>query len=195
MKDYKVGEVATIKLEDGTLMFGKLVSENKLADIPVGETFGGFIVLEHFDNGTTAIIREDSVKGMEFGDNNDWRRSKVREYLNDEYLKELEQMFGTNNIIEHTVDLWSHDGFDDYGKSTDKVSLLTFDQYRKYHQDILKTNLSSWWWLLTPDSTPSGYGAGLVQYVGCDGFVGCDCCDFNGGVRPFCILKSDIFVS
>ena len=56
----------------------------------------------------------------------------------------------------------SLDGLEDYGTSIDDISLLTVNEYRKYRK-ILGSNLDNWWWLITPDSTPSGCSARDVQ--------------------------------
>ena len=152
-----------------------------------------YIVLEHFKNGTTGVIRKELLDNIKFdADNNNWKTSSIRKKLNEEYIKEL--AFGEDNIIEHTVDLMSLDGLDDYGTSKDKVSLLTIDQYRKYRK-ILKENKNRCWWLSTPHSTPTGYGSDDVQYVDSGGDVCYGWCSYVRGVRPFFILKSDIFVS
>lgn len=172
----------------------------KLSTLKVGDVFKTknieYIVLEQLDNDTTAVIRKDLLENkMKFdSDNNNWKTSSIRKFLNGDYLKKLGESFGEDNIVEHTVDLLSLDGLDDYGVSNDKVSLLTIDQYRKYRKDIGE-NKYSWWWLSTPDSTPSGYGSDYVRYVFSDGCVDCYWCDDSGAVRPFFVLKSDIFVS
>lgn len=153
-----------------------------------------YIVCEQFEDGTTAIVKKDCLdKVMEFGNNNNWKESKWREYLNGEYLKEMETVFGVENIVEHEVDLTSLDGYDDYGVSVDKVSVMNIDRYRKYHKHIGDT--SEYHYLSTPDSTPSGTGSSCVQYVRGNGYVGWRECDWGRGVRPFFVLKSSIFVS
>ena len=153
-----------------------------------------YIVCEQFENGSTAVVRKECLdKTMEFGNNNNWKESRLREYLNGDYLKEVEAVFGAENILEHEVDLTSLDGYDDYGVSTDKVSAMNIDRYRKYHRYIGDTGECHY--LSTPDSTPSGTGSSRVRYVGSVGYVDWDGCDWDGGVRPFCILKSSIFVS
>ena len=152
------------------------------------------IVCEQLEDGTTAVVRKECLdKIMEFGDNNNWKKSKWRKYLNDEYLKEMEDVFGPDNIIEHEVDLTSLDGFDDYGVSVDKVSAMNIDRYRKYHKYIGDTGKCHY--LSTPDSTPSGTGSSRVQYVGSCGSVDWFECDWRLGVRPFFVLKSSISVS
>ena len=172
----------------------------KLSTLKVGDVFKTknieYIVLEQLDNDTTAVIRKDLLENkMKFdSDNNNWKTSSIRKFLNGDYLKKLGESFGEDNIVEHTVDLLSLDGLDDYGVSNDKVSLLTIDQYRKYRKDIGE-NKYSWWWLSTPDSTPSGCSSDGVRCVDSSGGVDCCWCDGSGAVRPFFVLKSDIFVS
>lgn len=153
-----------------------------------------YIVCEQFDNGTTAVVRKECLdKTMEFGNNNNWKESEWRKYLNREYLKEMEDTFGTDNIVEHDVDLTSLDGYDDYGVSVDKISVMNIDRYRKYHKYVGDTGECHW--LSTPDSTPSGTGSSSVRCVGAGGCVDWSGCDWDRGVRPFFILKSSISVS
>ena len=148
-----------------------------------------YIVCEQFENGLTAVVRKECLdKTMEFGNNNNWKESSWREYLNGEYLKEMENAFGADNIVEHEVDLTSLDGYDDYGVSVDKVSAMNIDRYRKYHRYIGDTGKCHY--LSTPNSTPSGTGSSRVRCVPSDGYVDWGECGWNGGVRPFFILKS-----
>lgn len=166
-----------------------------LLSLKAGDTFKvnvEYIVLEQFVGNKTAIIRKELLKDtMAFdGDNNNWKTSDIREFLNKDYLEEIKEAFGKDKIVEHTVDLLSLDGLDDYGTSTDKVSLLTIDQYRKYRK-VIGGNLDNYWWLVTPDSTSSDSSASYVRYVDSDGSVDCyDCSWGDVGVRPFFILQS-----
>lgn len=166
-----------------------------LLSLKAGEIFEvnnvEYIALEQLPNNQTVVIKKESLEdGMKFGDDNNWKTSDVREKLNSDYLRELEEVFGKDRIVEHTVDLLSLDGLDDYGMSKDKVSLFTINQYRKYRK-VLGGNLNKPWWLATPDSTPSGNSSRYVLCVFSGGnvdYVGCDWDD--GGVRPFFILQS-----
>ena len=153
-----------------------------------------YIVCEQFENGSTAVVRKECLdKTMEFGNNNNWKESRWREYLNGDYLKEVEAVFGTENILEHEVDLTSLDGYDDYGVSVDKVSAMNIDRYRKYHKYI--GNTGGCHYLSTPNSTPSGTDSSCVRCVSSNGGIDWVGCGWNGGARPFFILKSSIFVS
>ena len=152
-----------------------------------------YIVCEQFADGTTAVVRENVLEQtMKFGDNNNWKESLWRKYLNTEYLKEIENDFGADKIIEHDVDLTSLDGYDDYGTAIDSVSIMNIDRYRKYHKYIGDTKECHY--LSTPDSTPSGYSSSYVQCVSDCGDVSCIVCDWGRDVRPFFILKSDVFI-
>lgn len=153
-----------------------------------------YIVCEQFEDETTAVIRKGCLgDGMNFGNNNDWRESNIRKYLNDKYLVAIKDNFGAENIIEHEVDLTSLDGYDDYGISVDKVSVMNIDRYRKYHKYIGDTGKANY--LSTPDSIPSGIGSSDVLCARGGGHVFCSGCSSDRGVRPFFILKSSISVS
>lgn len=196
------GSSVDVKVEEKNGAVQILIScptkRKKLGALQPGDTFKKndteYIVCEQLENGMTAVVRKDCLnKTMEFGDDNNWKESKWREYLNNDYMKELEDAFGSENIMEHEVDLLSLDGYDDYGVSVDKVSAMNVDRYRKYHKYIGDTGVSHY--LSTPDSTPSGYGSSGVQCVSSVGDVDYCVCDWNRSVRPFFTLKSNIFVS
>ena len=178
-------DVPSAGTELSTLTFGDVFKKNGIE----------YIVCEQFEDGTAGVVRKKCIgNDMGFGNNNDWRESNIRKYLNDKYLVAIKDAFGEENIIEHKVDLTSLDGYDDYGISVDKVSVMNIDRYRKYHKYIGDTGKANY--LSTPASTPSGAGSSCVLCAYGDGgvgWVGCSCC--REGVRPFFILKSSISVS
>lgn len=154
-----------------------------------------YILCENFEDGTASVLRADLLdKKMRFGKNNNWGESDWRGYLNGEYLELLKRKFGSENIVEHKVNLTSMDGFDDYGYTMDKVAIRTFDEFRETSKGVkLVNNLEL---LATPNQTPSRGDDSCVQTVNGVGGVGCNDCDWGGyGVRPFFFLKSSIFVS
>ena len=182
----------------------KVVEETKkrLSEVKVGDTFKvgkfEFIVLEQDEkNEETEVLLKDFWTTTKFDDDtNNYKNSSVRYKLNDEFLNEIANEVGKNNIIPHWVDLTADDGRGDYNACNDYISLLTCEQYRKYVYIVDKYRITSnWWWLATPYSTGSNGYDYTVRCVDIDGTLDdCDCsCD--GGVRPFCIFKSDIFVS
>ena len=124
-----------------------------------------------------------------------WEKSSLREYLNGEFLEKLSDAVGKENIISFERDLFSLDGQTEYGSCEDKVSLLTVDEYRKYRSMIPNTGGNSWWWLITPWSTPCNDYEKSVTVVSPSGNFGYNYCDNYCGVRPFCIFSSSIFES
>ena len=170
----------------------------KLGDILVGGTFKvgthEFFVLAHTEAGT-ACLRKDVICNMAFGTTNNFAKSEVREKLV-EFAAEIEDVVGEDNIISHLVDLTSDDGLDDYGKCTAKASLLTAQMYRKYVRIIDNYKLDCWWWLATAYSTATHEDDDWVKCVSPRGnFFNDNCINVDGGVRPFCIFNSNIFVS
>ena len=76
-----------------------------------------------------------------------------------------------------------------------KVRPITFDEAREFNDLLVNKNLNDWGWTCTPWSTKERGWEYSVAVVSSSGYI--DGCDFSGslGVRPFCILKSHIFVS
>ena len=187
--DKIIFEIPVDRVKD---LFDKKV---KLASVPIGETFKigdeEWIVLEQGGD-TTAVLKKDLLPySRKFDSNtNNFAKSKIYSFLNDEYYVRLAVLLGTNNICEHTVDLTADDGLKDYKKCKAYVSLLTCELYRKYTDIMLKYNPEQWWWLATACSTPTRGYSELVRYVCIDGTLHISDCSYNGGVRPFCILKS-----
>ena len=169
-----------------------------LAEIQVGNTFKTeimeHIVLEHLPDGKTVCLAKDIVERMKFDDNTGiYTDSNLRKYLNSKFLDKLIKEVGAENIVKHTVDLTSDEGSKKYGSVQDKVSLLTCELFRKYHDVLEKYNPGRWWWLATPIAVP-GWDD-VVRAVNNFGILGYFYYFNFGGVRPFYILNSSISVS
>lgn len=151
-------------------------------------------VLEQYGD-TTKIISLDLVKeNAEFGDTSDYKTSKVKELCDTEILKDFEEEFGAENIETHTADIITADG-QKIGNVYCKIRLITFDEARGYTDITPNPCLNDWYWTLSPWSTKE---RGLEKNVTVVSPSGCiyDCsCVVENGVRPVCILKSNIFVS
>ena len=174
------------------------ISQVKLSDIALGDTFKvanyEFIVLEHSKD-TTAVIMKDLYKtSVEFGKNNNFNGSNVDDICKS-FAKEMEDNIGEANLIEHTVDLTSDDGLKDYGNVKRKMSLLTTELYRRYVYILDKYKIDKWWWTCTAYSTPAHDNDCWVKCVSPNGNIDYYNYGHVNGVRPFCILNSNIFVS
>ena len=166
--------------------------------LSIGDTFelAGLTwkILDITDKGYMCLA-DKLEESMEFdSDSNDWRNGDLREYLNADFLEELSEVIGEDNIIPFQRDLLSLDGQTEYGTCEDKVSLLTVDEYRKYRKLIPNTD-DYWWWLITPWSTPCNDYKTSVTVVSSSGKFDYGNCYGNRGVRPFCIFSSAIFES
>ena len=140
------------------------------------------------------VCLAESIGNKEFdSDDNNWATSKLRSYLNKEFLEKLEKEIGEGNVLGFERNLLSLDGQTEYGSCTDKVSLLTVDEYRKYRKYI--PNANKWWWLISPWSTPCNDYSSTVTVVSLSGVISNNCYSGDGGVRPFCIFSTSIFES
>lgn len=154
-----------------------------------------FTVLKKNDETVELLLKGTLGEDTEFGSTCDFKTSKVKKIL-DKFALEIEGLVGKDNLVEHIVDLTALDGLKDYGSVNAKMSLLTLAQAQEYVETLDEHKYDGWWWLATPWSTAKhGYTNG-VMCVAPSGFL----YNYNGsycdnGVRPFCVLKSNIFVS
>ena len=158
-------------------------------------SFGEMIVLDNSDGKTTVITKGFVKDKLKFdSESPNFAESEISEYLSNEVLKMFEEEFGSENLVEHTTDVISVD-MQQYESYTGKVRLLTFDEARKYNELIVNKELDRWYWTMTPWSTAERgwkYSGTVVSPSG--DFYNYYCYN-NFGVRPVCILKSNIFVS
>lgn len=87
------------------------------------------------------------------------------------------------------------DGQEVFGKLLTKVRPVTFDEGRKYNELLVNKELPDWYWTCTSWSTAERGWAYSVAVVSPSGGINYYSCISSYGVRPLCILKSNIFVS
>lgn len=172
----------------------------QLGTLPVGAIFKigdwDFIVLKH-ENGTTKAISSNLIlKNVNFDDSSrNYEESNLKKRIEKEIEPIIVKEIGKDNIIEHKADLISVDmqkEFDDVGC---RVRPLTFDEAREFNDLIANPDLTDWWWTLTPWSTSERGYKYSIAVVSPRGLFGNNSYFSINGVRPFCILKSNIFVS
>lgn len=151
-------------------------------------------VLEQYGD-TTKIISLDLVKeNVKFGDNTDYNKSNVKKLCDTEILKDFEEEFGAESIEEHTVDIITVDG-QKVGSVKCKIRPITFDEAREYTDITPNNDLNDWYWTLSPWSTEErGWSKSFTVFSPSGHFGHIGYCNVSG-VRPVCILKSNIFVS
>ena len=169
-----------------------LSEDGKIAHIGEYE----FIVIKSDEKlGTTELLLKDTFgEDMQFGSNNDFRTSAVKKVL-DKFADEISGIVGEENLVEHIVDLTADDGLKCYGTIRAKMSLFTAQMVRENVEILDEFKLDKWWWTCTPYSTPKHENASWIKCVSPRGDVSGNGCSLVGGVRPFCIVKSSIFVS
>lgn len=171
-----------------------------LEDLKPGDKFstgiGNFIVLEQKEDCAVIITEELYMQGEIFDAScNDYKKSSLREKLDGEILDEFIAEFGEENICENEAGLVTVDGQEVFGKLLNKVRPLTFDEAREYNDLLVNEKLTDWYWTCTDWSTKERGWGYSVAVVSPRGYIGLNDCCGKRGVRPVCILKSNLFVS
>lgn len=172
----------------------------RLSEIPVGGKFdtgiGRFIVLEQKGEKTAVITEELYRKDVRFDDDsNEYFTSELSDLFEEEIFPEFKEEFGAENLCDATTSLVTVDMQNKDEELHAKARPLTFEEARKYNELLVNKDLPDWYWTCTAWSTEERgwpYSVAVVSPVGrVDGI------DYyrSRGVRPFCILKSNIFVS
>jgi hypothetical protein len=146
-------------------------------------------------NSQTPIVARDILFTSTFGTDNDFRNSKILKKLQEEYLPEVIEAVGAENVCSFKTDLTTLDGLKPYEDLESRVSLPTFDFYRANVKTFDRYPVGEWWWLATPDTAQPHYDPIWGVCVSPSGSVISDYYFNRSGVRPFYILNSSIFGS
>lgn len=175
-------------------------SKVQLSTLNLGDVFKigehDFIVLMQCREETAVISKGFMAKNVKFDeDSRNYKESNLKKVIENLIQPVIEMEVGSKNLIEHEVDLTSVDMQDEFGGFKCKVRPITFDEARLYNNLLVNKNLNDWWWTCTPWSTEDRGRKYSIAVVAPSGGVGTSDCISSRGVRPFCILKSNIFVS
>lgn len=151
-------------------------------------------VLEQYGNATKIISLGLVKEDVKFGDSTDYNKSNVKKLCDTEILKDFEEEFGAENIEKHTVDIITADG-QKVGSTECKIRPITFDEAREYTDITPNKDLGDWYWTLSPWSSEERGWDSSLAVVSPSGIIHRGDYDYARGVRPVCILKSNIFVS
>ena len=171
----------------------------ELSALEPGERFetelGKFIVLDRDkEHGWTKVIQDNFyTEDVKFGDTNDYKKSELKELFDGEITEAYSKVF-EDALVEHTTQIKSVDN-QDYGEITCKVRPLTFDEAREYNRLLVNKSLPDWWWTCSPWSSEDRGWKNSVAVVSSGGDIINNRYSSFIGVRPFCILKSNLFVS
>lgn len=172
----------------------------ELSTLAPGDVFeigkNDFIVLEQMSFETKVISKDFMAENIVYDeDSRDYNESNLKEVIEDEIQPIIESEVGENNLVEHTVELTSVDMQHEFDDCKCKVRPITFDETRKYNNLLPNKELDDWWWTCTPWSTAERGCKYSIAVVSSAGIISRIDCDYDDGVRPVCILKSNIFVS
>lgn len=172
----------------------------ELSTLAPGDVFeigkNDFIVLEQMTFETKVISKDFMAENIVYDeDSRDYNESNLKKVIEDEIQPIIESEVGENNLVEHTVELTSVDMQHEFDDCKCKVRPITFDETRKYNNLLPNKELDDWWWTCTPWSTAERGCKYSIAVVSSAGSVDNYGCYGISGVRPVCILKSNIFVS
>jgi len=172
----------------------------ELSTLKPGEVFKigehDFVVLKQYEGMTAVISMGFMAEDKEFdSDARDYGKSSLKKLIESEIQPVIEAAVGAENLVEHIVHLTSVDMQKEFEPVTCKVRPITFDEARNYNDLLVSNDLPDWWWTCTPWSTKERGWEHSVTVVSPRGNFFSSGYDGSRGVRPFCILKSNIFVS
>lgn len=168
-------------------------NENNITTLIPGSHFNfknfEWIVLNSNVDGGVLGIMTSAWNGEKYcfdgyGDNN-YAKSSLRRKLRDALLP----MLGNDNLISHKVNLVADNGDDSYGTVTDKVFILSCDEYRKYRKNV--PLLPGWMWTCTPWYISDTGNGNYVRCVGTDGVLNSNSADSSFGVAPACVFNPE----
>ena len=172
----------------------------ELSTLNPGETFKigehDFIVLEQKQGQTVVISKGFMAENVTFDEySRNYNESSLKKLIESNIQPIIEDAVGADNLVEHEVDLTSVDMQNEFGTCSCKVRPITFNEVRRYNDLLVNKDLGYWWWTCTPWSTKKRGYKYSIAVVYPSGVIDNDSCDDDYGVRTFCILKSNIFVS
>lgn len=174
----------------------------QLCKLHPGDTFKigdhDFIVLDQNEYAeiTAVISKGFMAENIVFdNDTRDYSKSNLRKVIEEDIQPIIESEVGAENIVGASVDLTSVDAQKEFSSFKCKVRPITFDEARQYNDLLVNNELNDWWWTCTPWSTAKRGWKYSIAVVASSGDFYDGIYDRDGGVRPFCILKSNIFVS
>ena len=151
--------------------------------------FKGFewITLDNNVDGGVLAIMASSWNEEEYRFDEDCCNNYAKSSLRRKLLNELLPVLGEDNLIPHEVNLVADNGDDRYGTVTDRVFILSCDEYRKYRKNV--PLLPEWMWTCTPWYIPNSGNGSNVRYVNTDGFLGGNNAYSTNGVAPACVFN------
>lgn len=172
----------------------------QLSELNPGDVFKigdhDFIVLRHYGDKTKVISKNFMAEDVVFDENTpDYNNSNLKKIIEKEIQPVIENAVGKDNIIKEDIAVRTVDNQDRFDLIESKVRVATFEEAWEYNDLIVNKDLDDWWWTCTPWSTDDRGWKYQIAVVAPAGVIDDYFCYGGRGVRPVCILKSNIFVS
>lgn len=172
----------------------------QLSELDPGDVFkigeNDFIVLEHNYDTTTVISKGFMAENVVFDeDTRDYNKSNLKKVIEKCIQPVIESEVGVENLVEYDNSLLSVDNQKEFEPCRAKVMPPNFGLVIRFNNLIVNKDLDDWWWTCTPWSTADRGLKYSMSVFSPSGDVNCSNCYGDNGVRPVCILKSNIFVS
>lgn len=172
----------------------------QLSELNPGDVFKigdhDFIILRHYGDTTKVISKNFMAENVVFDRNTpDYNNSNLKKIIDTEIQPVIENALGKDNIIKEDIVVKTVDNQDRFDLIESKVRVATFEESRQYNDFIVNKDLDDWWWTCTPWSTDDRGWKYQIAVVAPAGGINFISCVSGRGVRPVCILKSNIFVS
>lgn len=151
--------------------------------------FKGFewITLDNNVDGGVLAIMASSWNGEEYRFDEDCCNNYAKSSLRRKLLNELLPVLGEDNLIPHEVNLVADNGDDRYGTVTDRVFVLSCDEYRKYRKNV--PLLPEWMWTCTPWYITDSGNSYNVRCVNTGGMMDNDSANNANRVAPACVFN------
>ena len=165
---------------------------NDIKDILIPGTHFTFknyewIVLDNNVDGGVLAVMASTWNDEKYSFDDDGCNNYAKSSLRRKLLNELFPVLGEDNLISHEVDLVADNGDDRYGTVTDRVFILSCDEYRKYHKHV--PLLPEWMWTCTPWYIADTGNSYNVRFVSTDGILNGGNAHGSYGVAPACVFN------
>lgn len=152
-----------------------------------------WIVLDNNVDGGVLAVMASAWNDEEYSFDDDGCNNYAKSSLRRKLLNELLPVLGEDNLIPHEVDLIADNGDDRYGTVTDKVFILSCDEYRKYRKHV--PLLPEWMWTCTPWYISDAGSSCNVRYVNDEGYLYSvsSGADSSYGIAPACVFDPEKF--
>lgn len=167
--------------------------ENDIRTLPDGSHFyfKGFkwIALDNNVDGGVLAVMASSWNGERYRFDEDYCNNYAESSLRKKLRDELLPVLGEDNLIPHEIDLVADNGDDGYGKISDKVFILSCDEYRKYRKHV--TLIHEWMWTCTPWGASTTTYLNSARSVSETGYLYSEEVNEMDGILPACVFNPE----